>query len=612
VSILLEGLTKRFGGRAVVEGVRLEIEDGELFVLLGASGSGKSTILRMIAGLTSSDGGRIQLMGTDVTDLPPQKRGVGFVFQNYSIFQHMTAAKNIAFGLRIRRVPGAERRKKSEELLDLVGLGGLGDRYAHELSGGQQQRVALARALAYEPRVLLLDEPFGALDVKIRSQLRRSFHEIQRRLKVTTILVTHDQEEAFEIADRIGVVDRGRLVEVGRAEELYSKPGSLFAATFVGAGTVFVGRCREGRAEFGSLALPVPEDVPHAEGAPVRVLIRPEQVTLSESEQAPAGEPVLGRGHVVESRFAGALRRLRLRIPRLPRTRQIAPQAPYGEEGLLIEAVVPADSPVPGESWVSLNGWRILEQPRPTLLVADPLNGIRPPVVEARPFAAALGGSIVVLGVVEGTQPPDALRERLKAEFESEGAEIRVRAGQPAEQIRNEQAENYYDLAVLGAAGRQAIRTASLRRLLRETSTPLLFGLPRESFERVLICTAVGEPGKSDVRIGGWVAGRMGARVTLLHVSRDSAAPPPWIRAHLDQGVATLSGFEVAAAEAHVRTAPSPLEGILLEARQGDYDLIVIGVHGPRSRSVIARDDVALQVLNSANRPVLVVPEDSG
>jgi nucleotide-binding universal stress UspA family protein len=240
------------------------------------------------------------------------------------------------------------------------------------------------------------------------------------------------------------------------------------------------------------------------------------------------------------------------------------------------------------------------------------LNGIRPPVEDARPFAAALGGSIVVLGVVEAAQPPDALRERLKTEFEGEAAEIRVRAGQPAEQIRNEQAENYYDLAVLGAAGRQAIRSASLRRLLRETSTPLLFGLPRETFERVLICTAVGEPGKSDVRIGGWVAGRMGARVTLLHVSRDSAAPPPWIRAHLDQGVATLSGFEVAAAEAHVRTAPSPLEGILLEARQGDYDLIVIGGHGPRSRSVIARDDVALQILNSANRPVLVVPEDSG
>jgi ABC-type Fe3+/spermidine/putrescine transport system ATPase subunit len=171
MSIVLDGLTKRFGGRAVVDRVALEIADGELFVLLGSSGSGKSTVLRMIAGLTSTDGGSIRLMDRDVTNLPPQERGVGVVFQNYSIFQHMTAAKNIAFGLRIRRVRRAERRRRSEELLDLVGLGGLGDRYAHELSGGQQQRVALARALAYEPQVLLLDEP-GALDVKIRGQVR--------------------------------------------------------------------------------------------------------------------------------------------------------------------------------------------------------------------------------------------------------------------------------------------------------------------------------------------------------------------------------------------------------------------------------------------------------
>ncbi len=259
-----------------------------------------------------------------------------------------------------------------------------------------------------------------------------------------------------------------------------------------------------------------------------------------------------------------------------------------------------------------MSGWRILEQPLPTLLVADPLNGVNPPVAEARPFAAALGGSLVVLGVVEGAQQPDALREKLKAQFEGEAAEIRVRAGPPAEQVRNEQAENYYDLIVLGAAGRQAIRSPSLRRLLREASTPLLFGVPRGSFERVLICTAVGEPGKSDVRIGGWIAGRMNARVTLLHVSRDAAEPPPWIRAHLDQGVATLSAFDVPAARARVRTAPSPLEGILLEAREGDYDLVVIGGHGPRSRSVTARDDVTLQILNSASRPVLVVPEDSG
>ena len=609
MSIMLEGLTKRFAGRGVVEGVSLEIADGELFVLLGASGSGKSTILRMIAGLASSDAGTIRLMGQDVAGLPPQKRGVGFVFQNYSIFQHMTAAKNIAFGLRIRGVSRRERRRKSEELLDLVGLGGLGDRYARELSGGQQQRVALARALAYEPKVLLLDEPFGALDVKIRMQLRRSFREIQKRLDVTTVLVTHDQEEAFEIADRIGVIERGRLIEVGRSEELYSRPGSLFAATFLGAGTVLVGRCREGRAEFGSLALPVPEDVPHQEGAPVRVLIRPEQVMLDENP--PAERPSLGRGQVVDSSFAGAFRRVRLRVPRLPRTRQIAPPVPYGEEGILIEAVLPTSMAMPEEAQVTLTGWRILEQPRPTLLAADPLTGLRPPIEAARPIAAALDASIVVLGVVADAQPPDPLREKLKAEVGSETVEVRVRTGQPAEQVRNEQAESFYDLIVVSGKGGEAIRSAPVRRLLRESSTPLIFGLPRENLRRILICTAVGEPGKADVRVGGWLAGRLGAKVTLLHISRDPSEPPRFIRAHLDQGVATLSAFDVDA-QARVRMSPTPLEGILMEAREGDYDLVVVGGHGPRTRSIRARDDITLQILDSLNRPVLVVPEESG
>ncbi|HKF42715.1 MAG TPA: ATP-binding cassette domain-containing protein [Thermoanaerobaculia bacterium] len=609
MSIVLDGLTKRFAGRAVVEAVGLEIADGELFVLLGASGSGKSTVLRMIAGLTATDGGKIELMGQDVTSLEPQKRGVGFVFQNYSIFQHMTAAENIAFGLRIRGVSRRQRHQKSEELLDLVGLGGLGERYARELSGGQQQRVALARALAYEPKVLLLDEPFGALDVKIRAQLRRSFREIQQRLRLTTVLVTHDQEEAFEIADRIGVFERGHLIEVGKPEELYGKPGSLYAATFLGAGTVLQGRCREGRAEFGPLSLDLPAGQAHAEGSPVRILIRPEQVELGHA--GADGRPTLGVGRVVESSFAGALRRLRLRIPRLPRTRQISPPLPYGEEGQIVEAVLPASDPVPDEVRITLKDWRVLEQPLPSLLVADPLGAQRPPVAAARPLASALNASLVVLGVVPADNPPDPLRERFKTEFEQDADEIRIRVGEPAEQIRNEQAETFYDLVVLGPIGPKAIRSRSVRQLLREASTPLLFGEAREHFGKVLICTAVGEPGKSDVRVGGWLAGRLGAAVTLLHVSRDSAEPPRWIRAHLDQGVATLSAFDVQA-QAQVRQADSPLEGILMEARKGDYDLVVIGGHGPRTRSMTGRDDIAFQILDSAKRPVLVVPEDSG
>src|SRR5262245_21740345 len=278
MSIILDQITKRFGDQWVVDNVSLEIADKELFVLLGSSGSGKSTILRMIAGLTDPTGGRILLHDRDVTHLPPQQRGTGFVFQNYSIFRHMTVAENIEFGLRIRKTPREERVRRREQLLDLVGLAGLGARYAHQLSGGQQQRVALARALAYEPDVLLLDEPFGALDAKIRGQLRRRLREIQQRLGVTTILVTHDQEEAFELADRIGVLDRGRLLEVGAAEELYQRPRSLLTATFLRAGTVLVGRAQEGDARFGSVTVPIPHDSPHEEGQRVQLPFRPEQV----------------------------------------------------------------------------------------------------------------------------------------------------------------------------------------------------------------------------------------------------------------------------------------------------------------------------------------------
>ena len=206
MSILLENVSKRYGQQAVVNNVSLEIKDGEFFVLLGSSGSGKTTILNIIAGLTSAEQGRVLLHGRDVTNVATQKRNVGFVFQNYALFEYMTVAENIEFGLQIRKVPKKERQLKRDELLELVGLVGLGDRMPRQLSGGQQQRVALARALVLEPDVLLLDEPLGALDAKIRVDLRRSLKNIQRQLGVATILVTHDQEEAFDLADRIGVM----------------------------------------------------------------------------------------------------------------------------------------------------------------------------------------------------------------------------------------------------------------------------------------------------------------------------------------------------------------------------------------------------------------------
>ena len=319
----------------------------------------------------------------------------------------MTVAQNIEFGLKIRGLGAPERSKRCEELLDLVDLTGFGDRYADQISGGQQQRVALARALAYEPSVLLLDEPLSALDVKIRAQLRRSLKEIQRRLKVTTLLVTHDQEEAYELADRIGVMEHGRLLEVGAPQQLYAKPKTFYVAGFVGGGTILAGRVVNRAARFGDLSLPVPPEVPHEEGASVELLFRPEQVELTATEPE-GGNPVLGKGMVVEQTFSGAMRRLRLRLPRSGGTRQIAPSLPFGEAGLLVEALLPTRVVLPDhELWVSLRDWTILEQAPPRLLVIDTGSGPLTSLQAARVLADAMRAPVTILGFL----PNDTSRQ---------------------------------------------------------------------------------------------------------------------------------------------------------------------------------------------------------
>jgi sulfate transport system ATP-binding protein len=638
LSIVLEQITKRFGNQWVVDDVSLEVADKELFVLLGSSGSGKSTILRLIAGLAQPSGGRILLHGRDVTALTPQERGTGFVFQNYSIFRHMSVAENIEFGLKIRKVAKQERKRRREQLLDLVGLAGLGSRYAHQLSGGQQQRVALARALVYEPNVLLLDEPFGALDVKIRAQLRRSLKEIQHRLGVTTILVTHDQEEAFELADRIGVLERGRLLEVGPGESLYARPRSLFAATFLGAGTVLVGRAERGEARFGTLGLPIPEDAPHDEGAPVQLLFRPEQVVLN-AGQAPPDVPVLGKGKTLEQSFSGALRRVRLMLPRPQGVRQIAPVVPFGEEGLLIDATVASESQLNGdELWVGLRAWTILKQPPPRLLVCDAGKGSTAPLNIAKLLMERLRAAATILAVAENPEEAERVQSSLKERQKGAGleqAELHVRHGKPAEQIAAEQAGAMYEMLVLAtkppskasrfvrrrqkasrlpardSRARNKVLGETLVKLLEHADIPVLVAKgERQTLNRVLICTAAGEPGKSDVRVGGRLARMLGAEVTLLFVTRESEGPDSLTRSHLDRASATLRAQDVTS-QVRVRFAETPLAGILEEAKEGDHDLIVIGSHGPRSRSLFALNDVTLQVLSTADRPVLVVPTNS-
>lgn len=233
-SIVIDRVSKAFGSFQAVDNVDLQIKPGSLVALLGPSGSGKSTLLRLIAGLEHPDSGKIWITGQDVTHQNVQSRGIGFVFQHYALFKHMSVRENIAFGLSLRKTPKARVKERVEELLNLVQLQGFGDRYPAQLSGGQRQRVALARTLAVDPQVLLLDEPFGALDAKVRKELRAALRHLHERIEVTTIFVTHDQEEAMELADEIVVINKGRVEQVGTPAEVYDRPATPFVMSFVG------------------------------------------------------------------------------------------------------------------------------------------------------------------------------------------------------------------------------------------------------------------------------------------------------------------------------------------------------------------------------------------
>ena len=304
----LLGVVKDFGGHRALDGIDLQVRPGELVALLGPSGCGKTTALRALSGLEQIDEGRILIDGEDVAALPTNKRDLGMVFQSYSLFPHMTVLENVEFGLRMRKVAAADRRARAAEALELVGLGDRSGRFAHQLSGGQQQRVALARALVTRPRVLLLDEPLSALDAKVRVGLREQIRRIQTELGITTLFVTHDQEEALAVADRVAVMRAGRIEQIGTPEELYTTPASPFVADFVGLSNRVPGELRGDRVTVLGQALGVLGETP-ADGA-VLAYVRPEDVTFSASEKTRGAIPAT----VVASSFLGSLRRTAVRL----------------------------------------------------------------------------------------------------------------------------------------------------------------------------------------------------------------------------------------------------------------------------------------------------------
>ncbi|MEY4653841.1 MAG: hypothetical protein RI884_2422 [Pseudomonadota bacterium] len=340
MSIEIRNISKQFGDFQALRDVSLQIESGELIALLGPSGCGKTTLLRIIAGLESADAGSIHFSGEDTTDVHVRERGVGFVFQHYALFRHMTVFDNVAFGLRMKpraqRPSEAQIKAKVHELLSLVQLDWLADRFPSQLSGGQRQRIALARALAVEPKVLLLDEPFGALDAKVRKELRRWLRRLHDELHVTSIFVTHDQEEALEVADRVVLMNAGVVEQVGSPQDVWDHPASPFVYGFLGDVNLFHGRAHEGEVHLEGLRLQAPEHA-DAQDAKAFAYVRPHDLEVARYQPGPSGGAAGGIvARLARAIVVGPIARLEL-VPQGDTLRQ----GKAGTESL-IEAQIPA------------------------------------------------------------------------------------------------------------------------------------------------------------------------------------------------------------------------------------------------------------------------------
>jgi sulfate transport system ATP-binding protein len=525
---------------------------------------------------------------------------VGIVFQNYALFRHMNVAENIEFALKIRSVSKEERRRRREELLELVDLSGLGSRMPGQLSGGQQQRVALARALAHHPEVLLLDEPFGALDAKIRVELRRAVHRIQRELGVAAIFVTHDQEEAFEVADRIGVLHQGRLLEAGPPHELYARPRTEFVARFLGAANLLVGINEPHGVRIGPCLFPLKTQRGEREDAArVQVLFRPEDVAVKDARDA-LEWPLLGKAVVEENAFFGSIERLRLRLPELTRVRTIDPPPVFGEEGIVVEAsrsqhqarrypLAKGDS-----AWVGLRRIHALPHPGLRLLaIAGDGVGDASAVPHAVKLAELADARLTVL-VAEGAQ-------RIN------GVETRRLVGTLDEAVSREAERDPVDLVIV-APERDDAPTVVSRAMRASEHHVLVVRDGAAPFARALLCVAGGEQGKMDVLFASRLLRHVGAEVTVMMVV-PGEGPDPVADAQGERfiaaGVKTLasSGIKAGAALRHGDAATRIEE----EAAAGGYGLIVVGSPPLRPEASAPLGGPVGRLLSSPTMPSILV-----
>ncbi|TAJ97859.1 MAG: ATP-binding cassette domain-containing protein [Candidatus Manganitrophaceae bacterium] len=615
MSISLKNISKLYGEQAVVDDVSLEIFPGELFVLLGASGSGKTTVLRMIAGLVSPDRGEILLQERVVNDLTPQERNVGFVFQNYSLFRHMTVAENIGFGLQIRRVDRKAREEKIHHLLELIGLPGFGHRYPSQLSGGQQQRVAVARALAYEPQVLLLDEPFGALDLKTRMQLRQSLKQIHRELGVTTVMVTHDQSDAFELGDRIGIMERGKLLATGEPSDIYKRPKSEYVAQFLGAANFFTGVMQDRHVQIGSAFLPLPEGAAAPEkGERVQVLIRPEQFEIAAGRESLRGT-FLGEGEIRDCLFVGGSHRMTVHVPGVVRSMAGGFGDPDPTNLSVLMGMGQGPYPVgQGEKVVvGATSFHILPyQGLHTLVGIDGSEHGEHALQFAVYLSKKTQGRLTILGVAERFLEETKAREGLAQASQAAQKELQevataFRRGHPAEEILNETEQNLYDLVILGTRGRHApsrfLGSTAARVSVNAPVPTLLTPTPFQDFKKILVCISSERVRKSDIRFVGRIARNTGASVVLFHVSPEGGEKEGFFYLQQVRQILESLGLRV-----ETKIGEGEIVGtILKEAYEGSYDLLVLGTRIGNLREAFLTNSVTSQVLSQVDRPVLIL-----